>query len=72
MLVTTSANINDVTQARALLYGEEMDVFGDAGYRGCEQVRREPEHLPWPGMWPCGLARRWLLPVRAQVEFAAG
>lgn len=33
-VVTTAANVNDVTQAAALLHGEEMVAFGDAGYRG--------------------------------------
>ena len=33
-LVTTAANVNDVTQAHALLHGQETDVFGDAGYTG--------------------------------------
>jgi transposase, IS5 family len=38
-LVTTPANTNDVTQAHALLHGEEKIAFGDAGYQGVE--RRE-------------------------------
>jgi IS5 family transposase len=33
-VVTTAANVNDVTQARALLHGEETHAFGDAGYTG--------------------------------------
>ena len=33
-LVSTAANVNDVTQAGALLHGGEADAFGDAGYRG--------------------------------------
>ena len=36
-VVTTAANINDVTQAHALLHGDETDVFGDAGYQGVEK-----------------------------------
>ena len=36
-LVTTSANISDVTQAHALLHGEERLAFGDAGYQGVEK-----------------------------------
>jgi len=36
-VVTTAANVNDVTQAHALLHGEERDVFGDAGYQGVEK-----------------------------------
>jgi IS5 family transposase len=33
-VVGTAANINDVTQARALVHGEETDVFADAGDQG--------------------------------------
>jgi transposase, IS5 family len=33
-VVGTAANVNDVTQASALLHGEETDVFADAGYQG--------------------------------------
>jgi transposase, IS5 family len=34
---TTAANAHDVTQAHALLHGEESDVFADSGYRGVEK-----------------------------------
>ena len=30
----TAANVNDVTQAGALVHGDETDVFADAGYQG--------------------------------------
>ena len=33
-VVATAANVNDVTQAHALLHGEETHAFGDAGYTG--------------------------------------
>ena len=33
-MVGTAANQHDVTQAHALLHGEETDVYGDAGYQG--------------------------------------
>jgi len=36
-LVTTPANTADVTQAHALLHGQEVDAFGDAGYQGVEK-----------------------------------
>lgn len=36
-LVTTPASTNDVTQAHALLHGEERIVFGDAGSQGVEK-----------------------------------
>ena len=31
-VVGTATNVNDVTQAGALVHGEEADVFADAGY----------------------------------------
>ncbi len=33
-VVGTAANVNDVTQASALVHGEETDAFADAGYKG--------------------------------------
>ena len=36
-VVTTAANISDVTQANKLLHGEEGIAFGDAGYQGVEK-----------------------------------
>ena len=36
-LVTTAANVNDVTQAHQLLHGKETVAFGDAGYQGVEK-----------------------------------
>lgn len=47
-LVGTAANVHDVTQAQALLHGDEADVFGDAGYQGAE--KRE-ENLELPVNW---------------------
>ncbi|ANY63036.1 transposase [Comamonas aquatica] len=47
-VATTAANAHDITQAHALLHGEETDVFADSGYRGIE--KREEiltrEHQP--------------------------
>ena len=39
-VIGTAANVNDVTQAGALLHGQETAAFGDAGYRG---VGKRPE-----------------------------
>jgi transposase, IS5 family len=39
-VVGTAANVNDVTQAGALLHGEEEVAFADAGYQG---VHKRPE-----------------------------
>lgn len=47
-LVATSANVHDVTQAQALLHGDETDVFGDAGYQG---VEKREENLALPVNW---------------------
>jgi transposase, IS5 family len=45
-LASTAANAHDVTQAGALLHGEETDAFGDAGYRGVEK-REEAQGPQW-------------------------
>ena len=44
-VVTTAANVNDVTQASALLHGEESDVFGDAGYQGVEKREENQDKM---------------------------
>ncbi|TSE35958.1 IS5 family transposase [Tepidimonas charontis] len=36
-VVTTAANVADVTQAHRLLHGQETDVFADAGYLGADK-----------------------------------
>src|SRR3990167_1374311 len=43
-VVGTAANVNDVTQAHALVHGEETDVFADAGYQGVSK-RQETQHI---------------------------
>ena len=40
-LITTPANVHDITQADQLLHGKEERVWGDAGYQGIE---KRPEH----------------------------
>jgi IS5 family transposase len=45
-LVSTAANVSDVTQAGALLHGQETDAFGDAGYRGVAK-REEAQGPQW-------------------------
>ena len=44
--VGTAANVNDVTQAGALLHGDEMAAHGDAGYRGVHK-REEAQGPHW-------------------------
>jgi len=49
-VVGTAANVSDVTQAHALLHGEETDVFADAGYRGVDMrddVQRRHPSVRW-------------------------
>jgi IS5 family transposase len=45
-VVGTAANVNDVTQAGALLHGQETAAFGDAGYRGVDK-RQEAQGPQW-------------------------
>ena len=45
-VVATAANVHDVTQAGALLHGEETVAFGDAGYRGVDK-REEAQGPKW-------------------------
>jgi IS5 family transposase len=45
-VVGTAANVNDVTQAGALLHGQETAAFGDAGYRGVDK-RQEAQGPTW-------------------------
>jgi len=39
-VIGTAANVDDVTQAGALLHGQEPAAFGDAGYRGVDKRPR--------------------------------
>ncbi len=47
-VATTAANVHDVTQAHALLHGEETNVFADSGYRGVD--KREEIQARHPGV----------------------
>ncbi|WP_068685013.1 IS5 family transposase, partial [Variovorax sp. WDL1] len=82
-VVGTAANVNDVTQAGALLHGQESVAFGDAGYRGVDK-REEAQGPQWhvamqPGKrrqldpkrkWACLLekAEQLKASIRAKVE----
>jgi IS5 family transposase len=46
-VVTTPANVNDVTQGHALLHGEENLVFADAGYQGIEKRDEKCTDATW-------------------------
>jgi len=47
-VVTTAVNVNDVTQAHALLHAEETHAFSDAGYTG---VTRREENQASTATW---------------------
>jgi IS5 family transposase len=66
-LVGTAANVHDVTQAQALLHGDETDVFGDAGYQG---VEKREENLELPVTWHVAMrpSKRKALPKTAVGE----
>jgi IS5 family transposase len=51
-VIITPANVVDVTQAHALLHGEEATVFGDAGYQG---VEKREENKDTPVRWHVAL-----------------
>lgn len=63
-VIGTAGNVSDVTQAQALLDGDETDAFGDSGYQGVEK-RTESLELPvtWHGAMRPG--KRKLLPGTA-------
>jgi len=50
----TAANVSDVTQAHALLHGEEREVFGDAGYQG---VEKREENRDCKARWHTAMKR---------------
>ncbi len=51
-LVTTAANVHDLTVAPDLLHGDESAVWADAGYRGAE---KRSEHADRAVEWNIGL-----------------
>lgn len=46
-VITTLANVNDVTQANDLLHGDETDVCADAGYRGTDKRSNANPAVRW-------------------------
>lgn len=53
-VVGTAAHVNDVTQAQALLSGEETEVYADAGYQG---VEKRAENQAVPVTWHVAMKR---------------
>ncbi len=45
-VTTTPANAHDITQAHALLHGEEQVVFADSGYRGVQKRQEVRDRHP--------------------------
>ena len=53
-VVGTGGNVSDVTQAHALLHGDEVAAFGDAGYQG---VEKRAEDAGKPVAWHVAMKR---------------
>ena len=53
-VIGTAGNVSDVTQAGALLHGEESAALGDAGYQG---VEKRPENQGKPVVWHVAMKR---------------
>jgi transposase, IS5 family len=45
-VIGTAANVHDINAAKALLHGDETDVYADAGYQGIEK-RCEADAVRW-------------------------
>lgn len=61
LIGTAGCNVSDVTQAYALLHGDETAALGDAGYQG---VEKRPEIIGKSVTWHVTMkrARRKALP----------
>lgn len=46
-VIGTAATVADVTQAHALLHGQERQAFGDAGYQGADTRPERSTDIPW-------------------------
>ncbi len=44
---STTGSANDVTEANALLHGEETETFGDAGYQGADKRADAKPQVRW-------------------------
>jgi IS5 family transposase len=53
-VVGTAGNVSDVTQAHALLHGDETAALGDAGYQG---VEKRPENVGKAVTWHVAMKR---------------
>jgi len=79
-VIGTAGHVSDISQAQALLHGDETMAFGDAGYQG---VEKREEHLETPVVWhtamrpgkrraldksPEGEAQEWLEQAKASIR----
>jgi IS5 family transposase len=53
-VIGTAGNVADVTQAHALLHGDERAALGDAGYQGVEKL---PENIGKSVTWHVAMKR---------------
>ncbi len=53
-VIGTAGNVADVTQAHALLHGDEIAALGDAGYQG---VEKREENLDKTVVWHVAMKR---------------
>lgn len=53
-VVGTAGNVADITQAHALLHGDEIAALGDAGYQG---VEKRPENIGKTVTWHVAMKR---------------
>jgi transposase, IS5 family len=53
-VVGKAGNVADVTQAQALLHGDEVAALGDAGYQG---VEKRPDNIGKPVTWHVAMKR---------------
>lgn len=56
-VIGTAGNVSDISQAQALLHGEEQAAFGDAGYQGIEKRPESAGATFTPT--PCGGTTTW-------------
>ena len=47
IVIRTAANVHDVVQANDLLHGQEIEAFGDSGYRGVHKREEANEEVKW-------------------------
>lgn len=58
-LVGTAANVNDVTQAHALVHGQETAVYADAGYQGADKRPEAHSNAHWRVALKPSERKRW-------------